>query len=173
MARLKASGPAKRTAAISMRLAGYVALGVFLLDQVSKYLVVHALDLARVLSIDVLPPLLNFRMAWNRGVNFGLFANDADVMRWVLIAVALAISLWVWFWLRRERQSTLVQVSAGMLIGGALGNVIDRVFYGAVADFLNMSCCGLNNPFAFNVADIAIFAGAFGLVVFSGREKTA
>ena len=54
------------------------------------------------------------------------------------------------------------------LIGGALGNVLDRVLYGAVADFLNMSCCGIENPYAFNVADIAIFAGAFGLVLFPG-----
>jgi signal peptidase II len=54
------------------------------------------------------------------------------------------------------------------LIGGAIGNVIDRIAYGAVADFLNMSCCGIENPYAFNVADIAIFAGALGLVLFTG-----
>ena len=60
-----------------------------------------------------------------------------------------------------------------MLIGGALGNVIDRIVYGAVADFLNMSCCGFDNPFAFNVADIAIFIGAFGLILFTGEKKTA
>jgi signal peptidase II len=57
------------------------------------------------------------------------------------------------------------------LIGGALGNVIDRIVYGAVADFLNMSCCGFDNPYAFNVADIAIFAGAFGLVLFAADTK--
>jgi signal peptidase II len=62
----------------------------------------------------------------------------------------------------------MAQVSAGVLIGGALGNVVDRVVYGAVADFLNMSCCGIENPYAFNVADVAIFAGAIGLVIFSG-----
>jgi len=62
----------------------------------------------------------------------------------------------------------LVQISTGLLIGGALGNVVDRVVYGAVADFLNMSCCGWNNPFSFNVADITIFAGAIGLVLLSG-----
>ncbi len=156
-----------------MRLASAVAAGVFGLDQISKYVVVHGLDLARVLSIDVLPPFLNFRMAWNRGVNFGLFANNADVLRWLLIAVALGISLWVWLWVRREPHRPVVQVAAGLLIGGAMGNVIDRVIYGAVADFLNMSCCGLANPFAFNVADVAIFAGAIGLVLFSGRAKTA
>jgi signal peptidase II len=75
----------------------------------------------------------------------------------------------VWIWTRREAGSKPVQISAGLLIGGALGNVVDRVAYGAVADFLNMSCCGIENPYAFNVADVAIFAGAIGLVVFSGR----
>jgi signal peptidase II len=88
-------------------------------------------------------------------------------MRWVLIALALAISAWVWIWIRREGGGRLAQVSAGLLIGGALGNVIDRIVYGAVADFLNMSCCGIENPYAFNVADIAIFAGAIGLVLCS------
>ena len=56
---------------------------------------VHGLKLAEVLAINVAPPYLNFRMAWNRGVNFGLFANDAEVMRWVLIALALGIAVWV------------------------------------------------------------------------------
>ncbi|MDD9978204.1 MAG: signal peptidase II, partial [Boseongicola sp.] len=57
------------------------------------------------------------------------------------------------------------------VIGGALGNVIDRVIYGAVADFLNMSCCGFDNPWSFNVADIAIFVGAAGLILFSGNSS--
>ena len=64
----------------------------------------------------------------------------------------------------RLRPGTLAQVAAGLLVGGALGNVIDRVAYGAVADFLNMSLPGWRNPYSFNVADIAIFAGALGLV---------
>jgi len=60
-----------------------------------------------------------------------------------------------------------MMIAGGFLIGGALGNVVDRVLYGAVADFLNMSCCGIENPFAFNVADIAIFIGAIGLAFLS------
>ena len=89
-------------------------------------------------------------------------------MRWVLIAVALAISTWVWVWIRREGAALRVQIAGGLLIGGALGNVVDRIVYGAVADFLNMSCCGIENPYAFNLADVAIFAGAIGLILFSG-----
>ncbi|WP_372841377.1 signal peptidase II [Phaeovulum sp.] len=151
-----------------MRRAVWVAGAVLLADQASKLFVVHTLDLAQRQLIEVAPPWLVLRMAWNRGVNFGLFANDADLVRWGLIAVALAISGWVYWWVARTPQRPLVQVSAGLLIGGALGNVVDRVVYGAVADFLNMSVPGVVNPWSFNIADVAIFVGAFGLVAFSG-----
>lgn len=154
-----------------MRLTLSVAAGTFALDQATKLGVVFGLNLIERGEIDVVPPFLVFRMAWNRGVNFGLLTSNADLMRWILIAVAVAISVWVWLWVRREGARRWAQVSAGLLIGGALGNVVDRVAYGAVADFLNMSCCGIENPYAFNVADIAIFAGAIGLVLFSGGGK--
>jgi signal peptidase II len=151
-----------------MRILTLTALATFALDQASKLAVVHGLDLVNRGVIEVLPPYLTFRMAWNRGINFGLFSHDADVMRWVLIGVAVAISLGVWLWLQREAPDARLQAAGGLLIGGALGNVIDRVAYGAVADFLNMSCCGIENPYAFNVADIAVFAGAIGIILFTG-----
>jgi signal peptidase II len=151
-----------------MRLLPAVAVVVFVADQVLKYYVVHVLKLDERLAIDVLPPFLNLRMAWNRGINFGLFGGESEPLRWGLIALALGIAAVVWVWARRERDRRVVQLSAGLLIGGALGNVVDRVVYGAVADFLSMSCCGIDNPFAFNIADIAIFAGAIGLALFAG-----
>lgn len=162
-----------------MRLAALVTAGVFALDQISKYAVVHLMELDRRLAIDVWPPFLNFRMAWNQGVNFGLMSDDGDLTRWALIILSLVICVWVWTWARKEARNPWVQISVGLLVGGALGNVVDRLLYGAVADFLNMSCCGLRNPFSFNVADITIFAGAIGMVLFTGgkpppkRGKTA
>ena len=152
-----------------MRKAIATALITFGLDQVSKLAVVQGMDLINRGEIDVWPPFLVFRMAWNRGINFGLFAGDTEMVRWGIVLVSLVISVWVWLWVRRSRPGALAQISAGLLVGGALGNVIDRIWYGAVADFLNMSCCGFENPYAFNVADIAIFAGAFGLVLFTGN----
>ncbi|MBY6118833.1 MULTISPECIES: signal peptidase II [Mameliella] len=154
-----------------MRLVFWVTLVIFLLDQVTKYLVVHVMGLGNKLAIEVLPPFLNFRMAWNYGVNFGLFSGDAAATRWILISVAMGIVLFVVVWMRRDPPGVMGLISAGFLIGGALGNVIDRLVYGAVADFLNMSCCGIDNPYAFNVADIAIFIGAFGLILFPSRKK--
>lgn len=156
-----------------MRLLALSAFLVFVVDQVTKYAVVFAMDLRNLYAIDVWPPYLNFRMAWNRGVNFGLFSDQGDAARWVLIALALGICAFVVVWVRREPPRAALFVSAGVLIGGALGNVVDRVLYGAVADFLNMSCCGFSNPYSYNVADIAVFAGAFGMILFSGRDKTA
>lgn len=148
------------------------AVVIFVLDQVTKVWIVFGLGLIDRGVIEVAPPYLRLTMAWNRGVNFGLLAHDSDVVRWALVAVSLAISAWVWVWIRKPGQAPLAQLSGGILIGGALGNVVDRVLYGAVADFLNMSCCGIQNPYAFNVADIAIFAGAFGLVLFAADGKT-
>ncbi|WP_225612515.1 signal peptidase II [Paracoccus sp. PAR01] len=155
------------------RRVALVAAIIFVLDQALKYLVVHLLQLDRVREIDVLPPWLNLRMAWNQGMNFGLFSSDVDVMRWVLIAIAVAVCVWVGAWVLRANPSRLAQISAGFLIGGALGNVIDRLMYGAVADFLNMSLPGWQNPYSFNVADIAIFIGALGLVLQPPEAKSS
>jgi signal peptidase II len=155
-----------------MRRFWIVAIVTFVLDQLTKLGVVHGLDLINRHEIDVFPPYLVFRMAWNEGINFGLLSHGSDIARWGLIVLALAISAWVVWWMRRERGNVWAELSGGLLVGGALGNVIDRIAYGAVADFLNMSCCGIENPYAFNVADIAIFVGALGLVVFAKGEAT-
>lgn len=145
---------------------------VLVLDQITKYAVVFAMDLRNLLAINPPVPFLEFRMAWNRGINFGILANDAEIGRWILIAVSLTISAIILRWLLRGWHPMPVLLFGGAIVGGALGNVIDRVLYGAVADFLNVSCCGLNNPYSFNIADIAIFVGAFGLVFFTGGHKT-
>ena len=146
----------------------------FATDQLSKVVVVHAMDLKTRLVQEVAPPYLTFRMGWNEGINFGLLGGAHDVMRWVLIAVALVVSILLWRW-ARGFATTRARVAAGLVIGGALANALDRVVYGAVADFLNMSCCGIRNPYAFNLADVFIFAGAAGLILWGedGREKAA
>lgn len=156
-----------------MRAVFWVGFWTFLADQASKYLVVHSMNLRELGEITVLPGLLNLRMAWNYGVNFGLFAENGNLTRWVLIAVALIISGAVLWWTHHEENGPIARIAAGLLIGGALGNVVDRLLYGAVADFLNVTCCGFNNPYSFNIADIAVFAGAVGMVIFTGAKKPA
>lgn len=151
-----------------MRTFSFTVFWTIVIDQLTKFLVVEMMDLKTLGQIDVVPGFLSFRMAWNRGVNFGLFSS-LD-MKWVLIAVALAISVAVTTWVFRSGQPRRVNIAAGLLVGGAIGNVIDRLHYGAVADFLNVTCCGIYNPFAFNVADIAIFVGALAVVIFSNPK---
>ena len=144
-----------------------VAAIILVLDQITKVVIVHWMDLKNVGAINVLDPYINFRMAWNEGINFGIPLGS----KWVLIAIALVICTWVVFWMYREAPGRGALISAGLIVGGAVGNVIDRVLYGAVADFLNMSCCGFENPWSFNVADISIFVGAVGLIFLTGGSK--
>ena len=153
-----------------MRLVWISALVAFVLDQLSKYLVIHVLGVSAMKTIDVAPPLLRFVYGENRGVNFGL---GDGISVWVLISIALVICGFVVFWLSRQMQPAMARASAGLLIGGALANVLDRVVHGYVLDFLNMSCCGIHNPFVFNVADIFIFGGALGLVFFAQEAQKA
>ncbi len=143
-----------------------VAAASFVLDRLTKLWIVEWMNLREILFIPVVDPWLNLTMAWNRGVNFGLFATG-DTGRWVLIGIALAIVIGLLVW-ARSGMTRIQGAAVGLVVGGAIGNVWDRVQYGAVADFLNMSCCGIRNPFAFNVADAAIFGGALTLAFFSG-----
>jgi len=145
---------------------GIGALTAFALDQISKAVVVHWLDLASIHVIPVAPPYLVFAMAWNEGMNFGILGHQGN--RWVFVAFALAATLAMALWARKTR-GWVMPLAMGFVAGGALGNAFDRVTYGTVADFLNMSCCGIRNPYSFNVADIFIFLGAGLLIVFGRR----
>ena len=109
-------------------------------------------------------------MAWNKGINFGLFEGDSVFQAYGLAAISIVISIVFLVWLRNT-SNFLIQVLAGLIIGGALGNSIDRVLYGAVADSINITCCGFRNPYSFNLADTFIFIGLIGLLVFKFDEK--
>ena len=152
----------------TLRRALLVAAAIFAVDRASKIWIVERLDLANRLRIEVADPWLNLTMAWNSGVNFGLLDLGRAGRLW-LVVLALAIVLALALWARRRR-GWAAALGAGAVIGGALGNVWDRLQWGAVADFVNMSCCGIDNPFAFNVADAAIFGGAALLILFPGAD---
>ena len=139
------------------RLAFAVAAGVVVADQLSKWLIVHVVDLPDRLQVPVAPPVFNLTMVWNHGVTFGAFRNSGPVGRWMLVAVAAAVVL-VLANVARTAERKLLAVGLGLILGGAIGNnLVDRVLLGAVADFFDFS--GLYFPWVFNVADIAIDLG--------------
>lgn len=113
------------------------------------------------LKIEV-SPVFDLSLVCNLGVSFGIFREHADIGRYALTVFALVMSLVLLVWLNKEK-SKLISVSLGFIIGGALGNAIDRVLYGAVTDFLDFSDIGFK--WVFNIADTAINIGVAGLLL--------
>lgn len=147
-----------------------VAVGILVADQISK---VFFLDLMQQNPGGIIvTPFFNLVMVWNTGVSFGLFSEDSASRSWTLIAVSFAVMIWLGWWLWRAH-SALAAVALGMIIGGAIGNVIDRYRFGAVFDFLDFHAFGWHWP-AFNVADSGIVIGVLLLLADGFRpQKTA
>lgn len=144
---------------LRLAIVSFISFG---LDRLSKIIIVQWLNLASIQKLPVWPPYLNFVMAWNKGVNFG-FLNSFDA-RWLLVAISIAASFALTLWVRNKSGWVLL-LASGAVIGGALSNAYDRVVYGAVADYINVSCCTINNPYSFNVADVLIFGGAVFIIL--------
>lgn len=140
-------------------------------DQVSKYFIYYVLNLENIHRIVVVPSILNFQLAWNEGINFGLFGNGGEQTKYIWIALALVIVAGFFWYAYRQDRTWDIHVSVGLIIGGALGNTIDRIVYGAVMDYLNVTCCGIKNPFSFNIADTAIFSGLAIMLLFSYKNS--
>jgi signal peptidase II len=143
-------------------LGAFAALVVLVADQVSKWWVIDVIHLPQVGQI-VLLPVLNFTMVWNRGVTFGLLTSFGRSSYLLLAAVALAVVIALVVWLRRA-ESLLVAISLGAIVGGALANVIDRLRFGAVIDFIHAHI-GDWSWYVFNLADAAIVCGVAALVI--------
>jgi signal peptidase II len=141
-----------------LRLGLVVAGAVVVLDQLTKWAILTWLDRAIALT-----PFFNLVVVWNRGVSFGMLDSDGAFAPWLLSGLALAVVVALLVWLRRV-DHPLPCVGLGLIIGGAVGNVIDRVRFGAVVDFLDVHALGWHWP-AFNVADSAICIGAALLLV--------
>ena len=145
------------------------ALLVLAADQASKWWVLDVLRLPERGLVPVLP-MFSLTMVWNQGVTFGLFHQDGAWGPWLLAGVALAVVAALGVWLRRA-ESALVAASLGAIAGGAVGNVIDRLRFGAVVDFLHAHAFGWS-WYVFNVADAAIVCGVGVLVLDGLRPRT-
>ena len=148
-----------------------LAVVVAALDQASKYWVLHVLDLPDRPPVQVLP-FFQLTMVWNQGVSFGLLRSDSEGGRWLLVIFALAVVGALAVWTHNVRRP-LMAVALGLVMGGAIGNnLIDRVRFGAVADFLDFHVLAF--PWVFNVADSAITVGVVLLLLDSVvRPKAA
>ncbi|MCR0984093.1 signal peptidase II [Roseomonas populi] len=138
----------------------------FALDQATKWWVLtHLMDPHRVIPIT---PFFNLVLGWNRGVSFGLLSADHPATPWLLSSLALAVIAGLVVWTTRDRRPGMA-ASVGFIVGGALGNVVDRLRHGAVTDFLDFHVAGYHWP-AFNLADTTIFVGAALLMLVGGRR---
>ncbi|WP_422396593.1 signal peptidase II [Sphingomonas profundi] len=146
------------------RAIGFAAAGlVFLADQLSKWAVAHPLRLQQRGVIELLP-IFDLKWVENYGVSMGFLTADGEVGRWLLVLLTAAIAGGVVVWLWRERQRPDA-VALGLVLGGAFGNILDRVRFGHVVDFADLHF-GEWHPFlVFNVADAAITVGVLLLVL--------
>jgi len=142
------------------RLGLVVAVATAVFDQASKLWLLFAYNLGDR-GVVPLTPFLDLVLAWNTGISFSLFAQDGEAGRWILLALMIVAIVLLWVWLARV-QSALTAIGLGLIIGGAIGNAIDRFAYGAVADFVrfHITTESINFSWAvFNVADAAIVVG--------------
>ncbi|MEM7045410.1 MAG: signal peptidase II [Pseudomonadota bacterium] len=140
----------------SLRHGLLIAILVIVFDQITKWIALDGLDFGQ--NPIAVTPFFNLVLVWNRGVSFGMFNNAGDAGPWILSGLAIAIVIGLLYWLR-QAEGRMIISALGLVIGGALGNVIDRFRFGAVVDFLDFHIAGYHWP-AFNVADAAICVGA-------------
>ncbi|RME94893.1 MAG: signal peptidase II [Alphaproteobacteria bacterium] len=150
-----------------------VAVVALLADQLHKWWMLHVYGIEGRGTVAV-TPFLDLVMVWNPGISYGLFPQGSLAGRAVLIAIALAAVISLTLWLSQVH-SRIGAVGIGLVIGGAIGNAIDRLLYGAVADFFSFHAFGYS-WYVFNVADAAIVAGVAGLLyesLFGSHKKVS
>jgi signal peptidase II len=148
-----------------------IAALVVLADQANKAWMLYVYDIAAKGTV-ALTPFFDLVLVWNQGISYGLLPQEGALGRWGLILFAFGASFALAVWLARIT-SPLTAASIGLIIGGAIGNAIDRVAYGAVADFFSLHAFGFE-WYVFNIADTAIVAGVVGLLyesLFRGHKK--
>lgn len=159
--------PAVKSPRLAM-IAYALAAVVIVLDQLSKYWILSVVRLAERGTMEVAWPL-QFTRIWNEGVSFGLFQAQHDVVRWGLVVFSLGVAALLAGWARSQAR-LLPAIGLGLVIGGAVGNAIDRARFGAVVDFIDVQRLGFF-PWIFNVADSGITIGVILLLLDSLRPQ--
>jgi signal peptidase II len=144
------------------------------IDQASKFWLLYGLDLA-ARSRVALTPFIELVLTWNTGISYGLFQQQGVVGQWALLAFKAAAVVFLWVWLARA-SSRLTAAALGLIIGGAVGNAVDRLHWPGVLDFVLFhieTAAWSFRWYVFNLADVAIVAGVFGLLYESLRGGSA
>ena len=139
------------------------AIGIFIADQVTKWLVIGPLALQQRGQIELLP-IFNLTWVENRGISLGLLAAEGELGRWLLVALTAAIAIGVAWWIRRE-EARGDQFALSLVLGGALGNIVDRTRFGYVVDFADLHFGDFRPFLVFNVSDGAISIGVVILLI--------
>ncbi len=135
-----------------------VAILTGALDQGTKLFLYFVFDLATKSPLKVLP-VMDFVLTWNRGISYGMFQQDSAAGQWVLFGIKIAAVVFLWGWLS-QAGTRLTALALGLIIGGALGNAVDRLLHGAVLDFVHLHTPNYGlNWYVFNLSDTAIVAG--------------
>jgi signal peptidase II len=157
------------TLARPARLSFLVALAVFVLDQAIKLWALFSFDLGAKGRVPILP-VFDLVLIWNTGVSYGLLQQDSEFGRWALVALHVVASVAITIWIARERQ-TVSSVGLALILGGAVGNGLDRILHGAVVDYALLHW-GDVTWYVFNLADAAIVAGVVLLLYGALRGAT-
>ena len=145
----------------------WIAVVVVILDQLTKYIASTSLEIYQPVAVM---PMFNWTLMHNTGAAFSFLANENGWQRWFFAVIAVVVSVVIVLWIKRLEQHEKWQAAAlALILGGAIGNVIDRIWLGYVVDFIDIYYESSHWP-AFNVADSAIFIGVAMIIIDSIRE---
>ena len=144
------------------------SLSIFFIDFSTKYFLLNFYDLENKGKVFI-TPFMDFVLVYNPGISYGLFGSGGEIQRVVLIVLSLLIIAYLIYWIR-ESNSNFISFGICLIIGGALGNMIDRILYGKVIDFISLHVFDYY-WYVFNIADIAIVSGGISVLIYSAKDS--
>jgi len=144
------------------------SLSIFFIDFLSKYFLLNFFNIENKGKIFV-APFMDFVLVHNPGISFGLFRSGGEIQRAILIILSLLIIFYLIYWIRNSN-SNLISYGICLIIGGALGNMVDRILYGKVIDFISLHVYDYY-WYVFNIADISIVSGGIFILIYSAKDS--
>ncbi len=143
------------------------SLSIFIIDFLTKYFLLNFFNLENKGKVFI-APFLDFVLVYNPGISYGLFASGGEIQRVILIVLSFLIIFYLIYWIRNSN-SNFISFGICLIIGGALGNMVDRILYGKVIDFISLHVYDYY-WYVFNIADIAIVSGGISILIYSAKD---